>query len=66
MTPKLTYDKDGDIAYLRFAEEKIVESEEVRPGVIFDFDEGGHIVAIEILDARDKLGDNTLASVAAA
>ena len=31
------------------------ESEEVRPGIVFDFDADGRIVAVEILDASEHL-----------
>ena len=35
---KTRYDPEVDALYVRFAEAKIVESEEVRPGVVLDFD----------------------------
>jgi uncharacterized protein YuzE len=35
--------------------EAIVESEEVSPRVILDFDEGGRVVGIEILNVRQRL-----------
>jgi uncharacterized protein YuzE len=62
MTTKLQYDREADAFYVRFAADQIVESEEVRPGVIFDFDAAGHIVALEILDAKDKLAEPALAA----
>ena len=40
---------EGNAHYLRFAETPVIESEEVRPGIVFDFDANGRIVAIEIL-----------------
>ncbi|MFL5199094.1 MAG: DUF2283 domain-containing protein [Microvirga sp.] len=48
---KTRYDPEADALYVRFAEAKIVESEEVRPGVVLDFDAEGRIVGMEILDA---------------
>jgi uncharacterized protein YuzE len=62
MATTLRYDREADAFYVRFAADAIVESEEVRPGVIFDFDADGHLVAIEILDARDKLSEPALAA----
>jgi uncharacterized protein YuzE len=62
MTTKLKYDRVADAFYVRFATDVIVESEEVRPGVIFDFDADGHIVAIEILDAKEKLAEPALSA----
>jgi uncharacterized protein YuzE len=38
---KTRYDPEVDALYVRFAEAKIVESEEVRPGVVLDFDAEG-------------------------
>jgi uncharacterized protein YuzE len=40
------------------------ESEEISPGIVFDFDKNGHIVGIELLDARAKLPPDLLATVA--
>jgi len=34
---------------------EIVESEEVQPGVILDFDQDGRLVGIEILDLSSRL-----------
>ncbi len=48
---KSHYDAETDSLYLRFAEAPVSESEEVRPGIVFDFDADGRIVAVEILDA---------------
>lgn len=46
---RLKIDKENDTLYLRLNESPVVESEEVQPGVIFDFDENGRVVGIEIL-----------------
>ncbi|MGX5736474.1 DUF2283 domain-containing protein [Bosea thiooxidans] len=56
---RTTYDPEVDALYLRFAEGKVVESEEVRPGIVFDFDEAGRIVGVEILDASEHLAQGT-------
>ena len=47
---KLRIDRENDTLYLRLDESEIVESEEVKPGIIFDFDANGRIVGIEILN----------------
>ena len=49
------YDPDADALYVRFADAKVVESEEVSEGVVLDLDAEGRIVAIEVLDARKHL-----------
>jgi len=46
---RLRIDKENDALYLRLDESAIVESEEVEPGVVLDFDEAGRVVGIEIL-----------------
>jgi len=46
---KLKIDKENDVLYLRLDESEIVESEEVQPGVILDFNKDNRVVGIEIL-----------------
>lgn len=48
---KSRYDPTVDALSIRLSESSVVESEEVRPGVIIDFDAEGRIVGLEILDA---------------
>ena len=48
-------DKAADALYIRLQESAIVESEEVSPGVILDFDGDGRVVGIEILNVRQRL-----------
>jgi len=47
---KLKVDEENDALYFRLDESSIVESEEVQPGVILDFNADGHVVGIEILN----------------
>lgn len=46
---KLKVDEQADALYLRLDDSKIVESEEVSPGVVLDFNEQNQVVGIEIL-----------------
>ena len=46
---KLRVDKEADALYLRLDDSRIVESEEVAPGVVLDFDESKEVVGVEIL-----------------
>ena len=46
---KLKVDKENDVLYFRLDESPVVESEEVRPGVILDFNEDGHVIGVEFL-----------------
>ena len=51
---KVKYDKEVDVLYIVFSENKVAESDEEKPGIILDYDHSGAIVGIEILDASHK------------
>ena len=61
---KLKYDPEANALYVRFSAGDIVESEEVSPGVILDYDDEGHILALELLQAREKLAPEVLTEAA--
>ncbi|MBE3144779.1 MAG: DUF2283 domain-containing protein [Planctomycetes bacterium] len=44
-------------------ESKIVESEEVRPGVILDFDRKGRVVGVEFLGIASRASGDELSSL---
>jgi len=46
---RVKVDRESDALYFRLDEKRIVESEEVRPGVILDFDENDRVVGVEFL-----------------
>ena len=52
---RVRFDEQADALYVRLAESPVVESEEVRPGVILDLDTRGEIVGIEILRVGQRL-----------
>jgi uncharacterized protein YuzE len=45
----LRVDKEDDALYFRLDESAMVESEEIRPGVILDYDKDGRVVGVESL-----------------
>ena len=47
---KLHVDKEADALYLRLDDSKIVESEEVSPGVVLDYNEANELVGVEMLN----------------
>jgi uncharacterized protein YuzE len=57
---KLKVDKKNDALYLRLDENAIVESEEVRPGVILDFDGNGRVVGVEFLNITERVNQEEL------
>ncbi|HZU45409.1 MAG TPA: DUF2283 domain-containing protein [Terriglobales bacterium] len=46
---RLHVDKQADALYLRLDDSKIIESEEVAPGVVLDYNERNEVVGIELL-----------------
>lgn len=56
-------DKQSDALYFRLDESKIVESEEVRPGVILDFDSEGRVVGVEFLGISSRATWEELSSL---
>ena len=51
---RLHVDKEADALYLRLDDSKIVESEEVSPGVVLDFNERNQVVGIEMLNLSKR------------
>ena len=45
---KLHVDREADALYLRLDDSAIVESEEVAPGVVLDFNESKEVVGVEM------------------
>ena len=60
---KITVDKETDTLYFRLDENKIVESEEVRPGVILDFDENDTVIGIEFLNVSSRATKEDLSNM---
>ena len=46
---RLYVDKEADALYLRLDDSKIIESEEVAPGVIVDYNRRNAVVGVEVL-----------------
>ena len=61
MRPRI--DKENDALSLRLDEAAVVESEEVQPGVILDFDQGGRVIGIEILALSTRTEPDTLRTI---
>ena len=52
---RLHFDKQAEAVYLRLDDTKVIDSEEVRPGVVLDFNEHNHVVGIELLNLKDRV-----------
>ncbi len=51
---KLHVDKKADALYLRLDESAIIESEEVSPGVVLDYNEDNEVVGVEMLRLSER------------
>lgn len=51
---KIEYDQQADAMYIRLRAGTVAESDEVRPGVVFDFDTDGRVLGIEMLDVSQR------------
>ena len=54
---KLKIDEKNDAMYLRIDESAIVDSEEISPGVILDYNKDNQVVGVEFLNVS-KRGEN--------
>ena len=54
---KIEYDQHADAMYIRLRAGTVVESEEIRPGVVFDYDAEGKVLGIEMLDVSERTDD---------
>ena len=52
---RLHFDEEADAIYFRLDESKIVESEEVHPGIILDFNEREEVVGVELLRVKNRI-----------
>jgi len=57
---RLKVDKENNALYFRLDEASIVESEEVQPGVVLDFNAEGTVVGIEILNLSGRMTPDQL------
>ena len=52
---KVHFDEQADALYLRLDDSPVVESEEVRPGVVLDFNDAHQVVGVEILRVKERV-----------
>jgi len=60
---RIKIDKDSDTLYFRLDESSVVESEEVRPGVILDFDKNDQVVGVEFLGVSARATKDELSNM---
>jgi uncharacterized protein YuzE len=52
---RVHFDEKSDAIYFRLDDSRILESEEVKPGVILDFNERNEVVGVEILRVAKRV-----------
>jgi len=60
---RLKVDLESDALYFRISEDKILESEELAPGIIVDFAENDKVVGVEILGLKDRFSLSELGEI---
>jgi uncharacterized protein YuzE len=60
---KVTIDQEADALYMRLSDTRIHDSEEVKPGIILDYDEENNLIGIEILRVSERVPSASLKSV---
>ncbi len=60
---RLTVDKEADALYLRLDDSPIVESEEVSPSVMLDYNESNEVVGVEMLHLTKRYSDLNLSAL---
>jgi len=59
---RINLDKESDALYFRVDEARIVDSEEIKPGVIIDYDENDRVVGVEFLNISSRASEEQLNS----
>ena len=52
---KVIYDKETDTLSIILSDGKVADSDEVREGLILDYDKVGRLVSLELLDASEQI-----------
>lgn len=60
---KLHVDKEADALYLRLDDSAIVESEEVSPGLVLDYNASNEVVGVELLYLSERSSNLNLSTL---
>ena len=60
---RIEYDAEVDALYVQFKDVRPDDNVDVEEGVTVDLDDEGHIVGLEVLDAAERLGIESLLNV---
>jgi len=51
---RVQYDPSADAMYIRLADGEVADSDEVREGVVLDYDAAGRVLGIEVLNLSQR------------
>ena len=54
---KIIYDSETDTLTLLFRDEPVAESDELRQGLIVDYNGDGKIISVEVLNASENIAE---------
>ena len=60
---RLKIDKKNDALYFRLDESTIMDSQEIQPGIILDYDSNNQVVGIEILGISKRTNQENFKSI---
>jgi uncharacterized protein YuzE len=61
---KITYDSEGDVLYIQLRDDvPMGDGVDLEEGVVADFDDDGHIIGLEVLDASERLTPDELSKL---
>ena len=60
---RLKVDKKNDALYFRLDESPIIDSQEIQPGIILDYDSNNQVVGIEILGISKRTDQENFKSI---
>ena len=60
---RLKVDLKSDALYFRISEDKIEDSEEIKPGIVVDYAKSGKVVGIEVLGLKRRFSVAELSNI---
>jgi uncharacterized protein YuzE len=60
---RIEYSKGADALYIHLRDAPVAESRDVQEGVTLDLDADGGLIGIEVLDASERVGIDSLVNV---
>ena len=60
---RITYDPEADALYIELRQAMPADSRDIEEGVTANLDPDGHVIGIEVLHVRERLGHNALTRV---